>query len=64
MSLKQILSEKNVGKREKQARLSIGALLFMGGAFGGMPLVGLVGLVFAITGLRENCPINAILKRK
>ena len=60
MDLKKMLTEKNVGKKDKHMRLSIGALMFAGGVYSSMTLLGVIGLLLFITGLRENCGIYAV----
>ena len=60
MDLKKMFTEKNVGKKDKHIRLSLGALMFAGGVYSSMTLLGIIGLAVFITGLRGNCAIYSI----
>ena len=60
MDLKKMFTEKNVGKKDKHIRLSLGALMFAGGVYSSMTLLGVLGLIIFITGLRGNCGIYSV----
>jgi hypothetical protein len=63
MDIKKALNEKNVGEHESKARMAVGFLMFAGGVFKSLPIIGLIGLGLFITGIRKNCLIKSLLKK-
>ena len=63
MNLKDKLNKKNVAREESIARMAVGFLMFAGGVFKSMPLIGIAGLILFITGVRRNCLLYILIDK-